>query len=532
MLLFKKYSLRAFLSIMLLLFVNTSMLAGFSVSGKQLLDANGNNFIMRGVNHPHTWYRGETNAFEHIAATGANTVRVVLATGGRWTRNDGADVSNIINLCKANKLVCVLEVHDSTGYTEQWNATEISDAVNYWTSADILPVIQGEEDYVIINIANEPYGNNANVSQYVDGTKGAIQQLRNAGLTHTLMVDAANWGQDWQFFMRDNAPEIFAADSLANTVFDIHMYEVFSSSSNQEAYIQAFQNNNLPLVIGEFGPVHNGQDIDEASIMRLAKQYGVGYLAWSWSGNGTCCTELDLVSNFNPNSLTTWGARFIDGTDGIRQTSELATVYSSAPGNGGGDGSVNNNIAPSAAFTTSSTDLVANFVNNSSDPDSGPQALSYTWDFGDGQSSTATNPSHTYTSAGTYTITLATSDGEASSTSSETITVTASVPDNGGAGATCEYVIQNDWGSGFVAEIRITNTSSTTISGWDVNWNYTDSTRISSSWNANLNGNNPYSASDQGWNGNIAPNQTVSFGFVGSYNGSTSAVVVSGSVCN
>jgi len=72
-------------------------LAGFTVSGTQLLDGNGNNFIMRGVNHPHAWYTGQTGAFADIAATGANTVRVVLSNGHQWTRNSESDVANVIS---------------------------------------------------------------------------------------------------------------------------------------------------------------------------------------------------------------------------------------------------------------------------------------------------------------------------------------------------------------------------------------------------------------------------------------------------
>ena len=45
----------------------------------------------------------------------------------------------------------------------------------------------------------------------------------------------------------------------------------------------------------------------------------------------------------------------------------------------------------------------------SSDPEGRP--LTYSWDFGDGTTSTLANPSHTFTAAGRYTVRLTTSDG-------------------------------------------------------------------------------------------------------------------------
>jgi len=100
-------------------------------------------------------------------------------------------------------------------------------------------------------------------------------------------------------------------------------------------------------------------------------------------------------------------------------------------------------------------------------------------------------------------------------------------------GAQCEYQVSNDWNSGFVATIRITNDTTTTIDGWDVNWSYSGSNQFSSGWNANFSGSNPYSASSLGWNSSIQPGQSVEFGFQGSKaNGSATEVpVVTGSIC-
>ena len=129
--------------------------SGFHVSGRYLLDANGNNFVMRGINVPHNWYPDETSSsLQNIKAKGANTVRIVLSSGQNWPKNSASDVANVINLCKANKLICILEIHDTTGYGEDESATTLAQAVAYWI--EIQSVLMGQEAYVIINLGNEP----------------------------------------------------------------------------------------------------------------------------------------------------------------------------------------------------------------------------------------------------------------------------------------------------------------------------------------------------------------------------------------
>ena len=100
------------------------------------------------------------------------------------------------------------------------------------------------------------------------------------------------------------------------------------------------------------------------------------------------------------------------------------------------------------------------------------------------------------------------------------------------ASAACTYSIDNEWGSGFVASITVKNDTSTAVSNWSVNWQYANN-RITNSWNATLSGSNPYTASNIGWNGNIAPGQSVSFGFQGNTNGNTiERPVINGSLCS
>jgi mannan endo-1,4-beta-mannosidase len=294
---------------------------GLHVSGRNIVEANGQTFIMRGVNHEHTWFTNQTSSFANIKATGANTVRVVLS-GGRWTANSASDVANVISLCKQNRLICVLEDHDTTGYGEDSAAYTLDQAVNYWIG--LKSVLVGQEDYIMINIGNEPIGN-TNPSQWTSATTAAIQKMRSNGFQHLLMVDAPNWGQDWNYVMRDSAQTVLEADSQQNTVLSIHMYAVFNTASSITSYLDTFQSRGWPLVIGEFGWQFSAGEVDDQTLMSQAVSRGIGYLGWSWAGNND--PVLDMTVNFDPSQLTTWGQRIVNGTNGIRATAKQATIF-------------------------------------------------------------------------------------------------------------------------------------------------------------------------------------------------------------
>jgi subtilisin family serine protease len=85
------------------------------------------------------------------------------------------------------------------------------------------------------------------------------------------------------------------------------------------------------------------------------------------------------------------------------------------------------NQSPVASFTFSCTGLTCSFTDASWDPD-GDDIVSYTWDFGDGNGSSAQNPSYTYSGSGSYTVSLTVSDERGAMSTPATQTVTVADP--------------------------------------------------------------------------------------------------------
>ncbi|MFE4061683.1 cellulase family glycosylhydrolase [Streptomyces sp. NPDC059096] len=507
---------------------------GLHVSGGRLLEGNGNDFVMRGVNHAHTWYPGRTTAaLSDIKRLGANTVRVVLSTGDQWTRNDATDVANIVAQCKQNKLICVLEAHDTTGYGEQSAAVSLSRAADYWIG--VQSALTGQENYVIVNIGNEPYGN-TNYAGWTADTKAAIQRLRSAGFDHTLMVDAPNWGQDWSFTMRDNAASVFAADPDRNTMFSIHMYGVFDTAAKVSAYLNTFVGAGLPILVGEFGQLHSDGDPDEDAIMATTQSLGLGYLGWSWSGNSGGVEYLDMATGFDPNALSAWGQRIFRGANGIAATAKQATVYG---------GSSGDTTPPTTPGTPTATNVTATSVALSwaaSTDAVGVTAYDVVRVSGTSETGVASSatPSVTVTglsAATAYDFAVYARDAAGNrSTRSATVRVTTAA--GGGSTASCAvgYTVSGQWSGGFQGEIVIRNTGASTVNGWTLGFTFPNGQRITNMWGgtATQNG-SAVGVAAASYTAVIAPNATVAVGFTASWtgtNGKPAAFTLNGGSCS
>lgn len=301
---------------------DTSTKKGFHIVGTTLIDANGKEFIMRGINHPYTWFKDMSNvAFEGIANTGSNTIRIVLSNGQKWQKDDFDSIVALIDKCKEYELIAVVEVHDATGSDDE---ESLNAAVDYWI--EMKDALIGNEAYVILNIANEWYGS-WHGEQWRDGYISAVKTIRDAGIANTIMVDAAGWGQ-YPKSVFDYGRDVLAADELSNTMFSIHMYEYAGGDSKTvKNNIRNVLDEDLCLVIGEFGGEHTGGDVDEETIMRYCEERGVGYIGWSWKGNNSELDYLDISNDWAGEDLSPWGETLVNGDNGIKETSKICSVF-------------------------------------------------------------------------------------------------------------------------------------------------------------------------------------------------------------
>ncbi|WP_404196798.1 cellulase family glycosylhydrolase [Streptomyces tauricus] len=510
-----------------------ALATGLHIDDGRLLEGNGNDFVMRGVNHAHTWYPGETQSLADIKALGANTVRVVLSDGHRWSRNSPEDVAAVIAQCKANRLICVLEVHDTTGYGEDTAAGTLDHAADYWIS--LKSVLTGQENYVIVNIGNEPWGN-TNPEGWTDPTVAAVKKLRGAGFEHTIMVDAPNWGQDWQGVMRANAQAVYDADTTGNLIFSIHMYSVFDTAAEITDYLNAFVTAGLPILIGEFGgPADQWGDPDEDTMMAAAQQLRLGYLAWSWSGNTD--PVLDLAIGFDPSRLSSWGQRIFNGANGIAQTSKEATIYG---GSNPGD-----TQAPTAPGTPSASAVAATSVNltwTAATDNVGVTAYDIVRVSGGGETTVAAATTNTATVTGltantAYTFAVYARDA-AGNRSARSATVNVTTADGGSTpGTSCSvgYRVSSEWPGGFQGEITIRNTGTAAIGGWKLVFAFANGQTVSNMWGGTpTQSGATVSVANASYTSTIPASGSVAVGFTankGSVNTVPTAFTLNGSTC-
>ncbi|GAA3202761.1 glycoside hydrolase family 6 protein [Dactylosporangium siamense] len=103
------------------------------------------------------------------------------------------------------------------------------------------------------------------------------------------------------------------------------------------------------------------------------------------------------------------------------------------------------------------------------------------------------------------------------------------------AGCSAKYTITNQWPGGFGAQVDVTNLGDP-LTSWNVGWDFGNSSQtITQIWNANKTQSGVHvNATNLSYNGTVATNGTISFGFNGAWSGANPAganFTVNGTAC-
>ncbi len=301
---------------------------GFFVADGRLFDRLGNDFVMRGVNNPLAWFRNrDTGALawlDEIAATGANAVRLVWETDVPDTNLLREAIQRSVELA----MVPMVELHDVTGGRDIDDPARMA---RYYTENEaVRAILIDYEPFLLVNIANEWDGAN---DIYVEAYTRAIDTLRDAGINHTLVIDANGYGQSANTVITQGQT-LLGVDPQHNLMFSTHMYQNFRNAETIVDTLERAAEAQIPFMVGEFGFQH-GEDnqgnpipIPFEVLLAEAERHGFGYLAWSWTGNGSPVEYLDLTARSGSvDQLSGWGDDIINGPNGIRATSQISSIF-------------------------------------------------------------------------------------------------------------------------------------------------------------------------------------------------------------
>lgn len=320
---------------------------GFFVQDRFLYTKDNEKVVLRGINHMFIWTDREGKTIPEIAKTGANCVRIVWNTRGRVSDLDG-----IIGLCIANNMIPIPEIHDTTGNWER-----LSDAVEFWLRDETLQMIANHQEYLIINVGNEPGSQKMPSDEFFNTYNIIVTKMRAAGIRVPIMIDADNWGQSEKNLL-DVGPLLLQADPEHNLLFSIHMWwpserhdaatTGFATVAERvTACLEKSVELNLPLIVGEFAPMAVGgaREIPYRHIMSECERLSIGWLCWSWGPGNFDSPDMDMTEHGSYNTLVGWGKEVsVDSPLGIQNTSVIPNFIQNKDFTTGSQGSGSNVI--------------------------------------------------------------------------------------------------------------------------------------------------------------------------------------------
>jgi endoglucanase len=329
------------------------------VSGNKLLNASGQQVILRGVDRSGTEYAcvqgngifdGEVDqaAVTAMKNWGINAVRVPL-NEACWNGESyvaaadaGANYQNAIksyvSLLNSNGMDVILDLHWTDGtYTgpSAGNCTsaeaaeafcqkpmpDSAQAIPFWSS--VATAFKGN-DSVIFDLFNEPFASRADnnnttegwqcwetgspctgISYPVAGMQQMINAVRGAGANNVIMLGGEEYANDLTDWL-----QFEPTDPDNNLVASWHSYN-FNTCSTQSCWTSEVAPviAKVPVIAGEIGENDcAGTYIDP--LTSWLDSENTSYLAWAWNADFNCSSGPGLVTDYVPGDATAYGAAY------------------------------------------------------------------------------------------------------------------------------------------------------------------------------------------------------------------------------
>ena len=323
---------------------------GFHTDGVKLLDANGKEFLMRGYNYSYAWQKNWWGAaFSTAKKYNCNALRIQLSDGQKDLGGycDADQVSKLISSCKDNHFIGVFNVQDTGGGND---ANVLLHAADYWVG--IKNAVIGQEKYCIVNIGNEWMGSpgrdcNGEWGDYQENLWSdtyieAVRRIRSAGIKNTLMIDCNGYGQYADIIWKEgqrilDEDKKYFKDGKPNIIFSIHFYEKAcywdyekGVGSRVAHSIDKALSIGAPVCIGEYAYSRKSEEwkMDWETIQDYSKTMNIGYLGWSFTGNGDAESQgLDMFNSDGSQMYKNGECIILHPNDGIQATSVICSVY-------------------------------------------------------------------------------------------------------------------------------------------------------------------------------------------------------------
>lgn len=323
---------------------------GFHTDGVRLLDANGKEFLMRGYNYSYAWQKNLWGAaFSTAKKYNCNALRIQLSDGQKDLGGycDADQVSDLISSCKDNHFIGVFNVQDTGGGND---ANVLLHAADYWVG--IKNAVIGQEKYCIVNIGNEWMGSpgrdcNGKWGDYQENLWSdtyieAVRRIRSAGIKNTLMIDCNGYGQYADIIWKEgqrilDEDKKYFKDGKPNIIFSIHFYEKAcywdyekGVGSRVAHSIDKALSIGAPVCIGEYAYSRKSEEwkMDWETIQDYSKTMNIGYLGWSFTGNGDPESQgLDMFNSDGSQMYKNGKCIILHPNDGIQATSVICSVY-------------------------------------------------------------------------------------------------------------------------------------------------------------------------------------------------------------